>query len=123
MRKIKTFILIVGVVLLAQVVFGNPYPNPWRYGENNTAEGGMNIAFPATAKEATLYIYNFAGELVYKYNASSADISRGFVTWKGVNNHNKLVSSGTYFLVLKVKYTSGKTDYLKTKIVFVRKGN
>ena len=65
------------------------YPNPF----NPTVNISYNL--PA-AEEVSIHIYNALGQEV-NYSTSQLQAGQHVFTWNGLDQHNRLVSSGIYF--------------------------
>jgi len=100
-----------------------PHPNPWRYGINNSANGGMDFNIRTDATAVSLKIYTLSGDLVRNIKVTDLSlISGGTLTWDGRNENGWSVSGGVYFFYLEVTYpgTSGsQSEKFKGKIILI----
>ncbi|MEW5767290.1 MAG: Ig-like domain-containing protein, partial [bacterium] len=69
------------------------YPNPFRPARDAT------VKFLGLSFEATIRIYNIAGELVW----IKEDITTGSTEWKGRNDYGRAVASGVYLYLITDK--------------------
>ncbi|MBU1345200.1 MAG: PKD domain-containing protein, partial [Proteobacteria bacterium] len=67
------------------------YPNPFKPGKGDAALKFLNLT-----PDATIRIYNVAGELV----RIKENITTGAACWDGKNDHGKPVASGGYFYII-----------------------
>lgn len=100
-----------------------PHPNPWRFGENNSANGGIDFNIRTDAVKAELSIYNLNGDRVRLVKVTDlALLSTGVVTWNGQNENGWLVAGGVYFYALTVTFPTGTgtdEETYKGKFVFI----
>ncbi|HHE37521.1 MAG TPA: hypothetical protein ENL20_02985 [Candidatus Cloacimonetes bacterium] len=89
------------------------FPNPLNLQENREfrAIKFWNLPLEQSGK---LYIYNFAGDLVYAKDIGPYHNSKEEETWDVKNQSGKQVSSGIYFYLIKME-----NDYKRGKIVII----
>ena len=81
------------------------YPNPFRPGEDTV------MRFEGLPENASIRIYNIAGELV----RSKEDITTGLFSWDATNDKEKKVASGVYIYV--IKDAKGKVERGKIAVI------
>lgn len=127
MKEFSKFLtLFLMAVSLTGVLFAvepAPYPNPWRFGENNSANGGIDFNIRADAVKAELSIYNLNGDRVRMIKVTDlALLSSGTITWNGQNDNGWVVAGGVYFYALTVTFptaTGTDEEAYKGKFVFI----
>ena len=67
------------------------YPNPFKQETTIMIDVKNN-------NNTQIGIYNIKGALVYKFSSKNIKKGSNRLTWKGVNNHNRAVASGIYFV-------------------------
>lgn len=73
-------------------------PNPFNRNQHNQIE---IIGLPIE-QSGEIRVYSLNGELVYNHTISGLTPHNNTFTWRGVNNSNKLLSSGMYFYVISM---------------------
>jgi len=89
------------------------YPNPFKPNDNNPATGDYTtgIKFVNLTRNAEIYIYNIAGELV-RHNGLDVD-EYGECRWDVKNDDGENVASGVYvFIVKDDNVKSGKNQFI-----------
>ncbi len=89
------------------------YPNPLNLQEQQEFRVIKFIKLPLE-QAGKLYIYNFAGDLVYAKDIGPYYKSDEYATWDVKNQSGKQVSSGIYFYLIKME-----NDYKRGKIVII----
>ena len=92
------------------------YPNPYKpnaTGEDVQFDRAEGIAFENLTEQATIKIYNIAGELVFEYEKNDTE---NIYNWKAVNNDNEKVASGLYIYFV----TNDKGEKQKGKIGIIK---
>lgn len=75
------------------------YPNPFRLGLNNQIIFNLNLA---DVGEYSLAIFNLKGQKVKTLIGVKNESVEGVITWDGLDEAGKLVSSGLYFSYLRI---------------------
>ncbi|HAP34659.1 MAG TPA: hypothetical protein DCQ28_01495 [Bacteroidetes bacterium] len=88
------------------------YPNPF----NPETKLKMRLPKGATGDNSSLRIFNLLGQVVKTFDLSNV-LSGKFseMTWNGISNEGKKVSSGVYFAVL-----STPTKRQTVKLIFTK---
>lgn len=93
--------------VLTTEVLGN-YPNPFN--------PDTNIRFNLAEKtEVSINIYNIKGQLIKNLKSESLPSGEHTVTWSGIDNNRKPVSSGVYFYILRTE------DFTETRKMLLLK--
>jgi hypothetical protein len=88
------------------------YPNPF----NPETKLKMRLPEGATGDNSSLRIFNLLGQVVKSFDISSALTSKFTeVTWKGISDEGKKVSSGVYFAVLSTPTKRQTVKLILTK--------
>ena len=107
-KFLALFIAIIMMTGLLYAVDPLPHPNPWRCGENNSANGGIDFNVRTDAVKADLRIYDLNGDQVRHIEVTDAGLlATGTVTWNGHNDNGWMVAGGVYFYALEVEFPSG----------------
>lgn len=85
------------------------YPNPLIY----SSSGSKTIIFVGLTDDASLRIYNVAGELIRELNDN---VSNGKLTWDVKNKDGEVVASGVYIYVI----TNPKGDKKLGKVAIIK---
>ncbi len=74
-------------------------PNPF----NNQTTILLTLSEKTNPNDVSASIYNILGQAIYKFNLSSENGNEIRLVWDGKNQAGNNLSSGTYFLIVKVK--------------------
>ena len=108
----------------AEEVFRN-YPNPFGIDTQipGAARGETRFSFfMENDGDVSLSIYTLLGRLVWSTEAQNlpSGLHDRTISWNGLNGMGDRVVNGVYIAVLKIRYNTGSTKTLQTKVAYIK---